>query len=137
MQVNSIMSRSVATVQPDATAREVARLFLEEGIGSAVVEADTPTGIVTEHDLTSLVAEGGNPDSTTASAFMSEGLTTIDGSATVEEAARIMKEKGVKKLPVTYGGALVGIVTTTDISYVVPDIAGDSEGEKKLAEKKD
>lgn len=131
------MSRSVTTVQPDATAREVARLFLEEDIGSAVVGDDTPTGIVTEHDLITLIAEGGNPDSTTASAFMSKGLTTIDGSATVEEAARVMKENDIKKLPVTYGGALAGIVTTTDISYGVPEIVGDYEGEKEPVGKKD
>jgi CBS domain-containing protein len=38
-----------------------------------------------------------------------------------------MKENDIKKLPVIYGGALVGIVTAADISYAVPEIAGEDE----------
>ena len=127
MQVNSIMTKSVTTVPPDASAREVARVLLEGDTGSAVVETDTPLGIVTERDLISMIADERDPDRATASDLMSEGLITIEGSESVEEAARVMKENEVKKLPVIYGGALVGIVTATDISYAVPEIAGEDE----------
>ncbi|MDZ7688708.1 MAG: CBS domain-containing protein [Halobacteriales archaeon] len=128
MQVNSIMSEYVTTVQPDDTAREVARVILEDETGSVVVETDTPLGIVAEYDLIKMVADDRDPNKTTASDIMSEGLITIEGSETVEEAARVMKENDIKKLPVTYGGALVGIVTATDISYAVPEIVENLNG---------
>ena len=127
MQVNSIMTKSVTTVQPDASAREVARVLLEGDTGSAVVETDTPLGIVTERDLISMIADERDPERMTASDLMSEELITIEGSESVEDAARVMKKNGVKKLPVIYGGALVGMVTAADISYAVPEIAGDDE----------
>ena len=46
---------------------------------------------------------------------MSKKLITVSPNLRVEEAAKLMAEKQVKKLPVLEGGGVIGIVTQTDI----------------------
>jgi len=46
---------------------------------------------------------------------MSKRLITVSPDKRVEEAAKLMAEKQIKKLPVTEGGGLIGMVTQTDI----------------------
>jgi CBS domain-containing protein len=54
---------------------------------------------------------------------MTPDVVTVDADATVETACDRMRVEGVKKLPVTEDGALVGIVTTTDVTHsLVPDL---------------
>ncbi len=74
-----------------------------------------PAGIVTEGDISRALSEGANPDKLQIKKIMSKGLITISPEKRVEEAAKLMAEKQIKKLPVVENGALVGIVTQTDI----------------------
>jgi acetoin utilization protein AcuB len=47
--------------------------------------------------------------------WMSKKVITVDVNDSMEEAMRLMKEKGVQMLPVMKGGKLVGIVTDRDL----------------------
>jgi len=81
-----------------------------------VVEGDRPVGIITERDILRRVLEVTlAPEALKAKEIMSSPLVTISDNATVEEAARVMAERNIKKLPVVQDGRLIGIVTTTDI----------------------
>ncbi len=131
MYVSQIMSSPVLTVSPDASVKEVARMLHENRAGSVVVEVDTPLGIVTETDIVRLVSDGTDTEKATVSDIMTTDLVTIDGFEDVEEAARVMKKNSIKKLPVVYGGALVGIVTSTDISHHLPEITSGEEMDKE------
>ena len=79
-----------------------------------VVDGGEPTGIVTEGDVSRAVARGASPGRTTL-ASSAKRLITIGSDARIEEAAKLMASKGVKKLPVVDDGSLVGIITETDI----------------------
>jgi CBS domain-containing protein len=123
MLVRDLMSRAVKTVRPSSTVREAVEKMNKFGIGSIlVVEGEKPLGIITERDILRRVVEGGmEPSVAKAKDVMSAPLITIAEDATAEEAARLMGEKGIKKLPVMGGGRLVGIVTSTDLIRHTPE----------------
>lgn len=92
------------------------------------MEADGPLGIVTEADLAVLVAEEGDLKETTAADLMTTDPVTVDGYEDVEEAARVMKKKGIRNLPVVHDGAFVGILTSTDVTYHLSEIMSGVSG---------
>jgi len=113
--VKDVMSRSVKTLPSDATVADAARAMTKWKIGSLVItEGHLPVGIITEGDVSKCVARGLDPNTTKASARRRPVITVGPGER-VEEAAKMMANAGVKKLPVMEGKKLVGIITQTDI----------------------
>lgn len=122
--VREIMQSPVETVTHSTTVREAAGTLKEKQIGSLIVcDGDEPVGIITDVDITTLVSEGLDPASTTVEAIMSQPLYTIDSGELIEAAATRMREHRIKRLPVVEDGALVGVVTTTDLSNYIPHLA--------------
>lgn len=121
--VGDVMTQSVRTIPPETTACDVATLFADHDIGSAVVvdpETGEYSGIVTESDIMQLVAAGADIDSVRVAAFLSAPLVTIASTEDIHTAATLMKEHSIRRLPVTDDGDLVGILTTTDLSHYLP-----------------
>jgi CBS domain-containing protein len=120
--VRDIMSKDVQVVRPDTTIQEVVATMSKFDVSSIlVVQSEKPVGIVTTRDvLSKVVVQCLAPRALTARQIMSSPLVTIDGSATVEEAARLMAQRKVKTLPVMDGDKLVGVLTYTDIVFQVP-----------------
>jgi len=121
--VGDLMTKSVRTIPPETTASEVATLFADHDIGSAVVvdpETGRYSGIVTESDIMQLVAAGADIDAVSVSTFLSAPLVTIASRANIHDAATLMKEHSVRRLPVTEDGDIVGILTTTDLTHYLP-----------------
>lgn len=120
--VRDIMSKDVKVVRPDTTAQEVVATMSKFDISSIiVVQSERPVGIITLRDvLTKMVVQCLAPRALTARQIMSSPLLTINESATVEEAARLMAQKKVKTLPVMDNDKLVGVLTFTDIVFEVP-----------------
>ena len=117
------MTQSVRTISPETTARDVAILFADHDIGSAVVvdpETDEYNGIVTESDIMQQVATGADIDAVRVGAFLSTPLVTVDSAENIHIAATLMKEHSVRRLPVTDDGEVVGILTTTDLTHYLP-----------------
>jgi len=107
--VEEVMSRPVATVDAETPVTGAARRLYDEGIGSLIVEADgEPAGIVTETDVVGLVAREESA-SVPVGEIASGSLTTIEGTARIEEAAERMRRGNIKKLPVTDDGTVVGV----------------------------
>ena len=128
--VRDIMSRNVRTVRTNSTVTEVVRKMNKFNIGSlVVVEGDKPTGIITERDILRRVLEVSLAgESMKAKEIMSSPLLTIGEEASIDETAKIMADRRIKKLPVVRDGRLVGIVTSTDIIRNEPrltEILGD------------
>jgi CBS domain-containing protein len=121
MILKEIMSKDVKTIRPVDTVKQAAILMNENRIGSLIVVSGTGElkGIVTERDiLIDVVAEGKDSNVVKVEEIMTKELITISPDKTLEEAADLMTEKKIKKLPIVHEGRLVGIVTATDlVSY--------------------
>jgi CBS domain-containing protein len=116
LSVNDIMTRWVATAAPERSIRDVATIMAKAHTGSLIVIVrGKPAGIVTEGDISRAISAGSNPDETPVRKIMSKKLVTVASDKRVEEAAKLMAEKHIKKLPVLEDGSLVGIITQTDI----------------------
>lgn len=118
MLVKEVMSTDVKTVRSTDTVKSAAQMMSDDNIGSLVVVSGSGevVGIITERDiLTDTVVEGKDPDETKVEEVMSKELVTVDPEKTLEEAADIMTEKEIRRLPVVSEGRLIGIVTASDL----------------------
>ena len=114
--VRDIMTRKVNTVTPSATIAKAASSMVRSHIGSLVVlEGGKAVAMVTEGDISRAVARGLDTQKGTVDSIMSKRLITTSLDIRVEEAAKIMADNSIKKLPVLDKGKLAGIVTQTDI----------------------
>lgn len=128
--VRDIMSKNVKVVRPDTSAQEVVATMTKFDISSIiVVQSERPVGIITLRDVVAkVVVQCLAPRALTARQIMTSPLVTISGSATVEEAARLMSQKKVKTLPVMDNDKLAGVLTFTDIVFEVPNMLSVLEG---------
>lgn len=123
LTVDNAMTTTVRTTDGGMTACDVARTLEDEAIGSVLVcdpETGEIRGIVTASDVIRLVASGADMESTPVEAFMSEDVVTIEPDRSVHDAALLMREHSVRRLPVLDDGELVGIVTTTNLTHYLP-----------------
>jgi len=120
--VRDIMSRDVKVVRPDTSVKEIVATMTKFDVGSMlVVQSERPVGIITERDvLRRLVEPSLAPETLTARQVMTSPLLSINENASIEEAAKLMAKKKIKRLPVMNNEKLVGIVTFTDIVFKVP-----------------
>lgn len=125
MLVKEVMNRNVKTVRPEDTVKDAAKIMNEHHIGSLVVVSGTGevVGILTERDiLADVVATGKSADEVKVSDVMTPNIITITPDKTLEEAADVMTENKIKKLPVVYEGRLIGIITATDLIAYEKDL---------------
>jgi len=123
--VRDVMSKNVRVVRPDSSAKEVVATMNKFDIGSVVVvQGERPVGIITERDILKRIVEPClAPETLTARQIMTSPVITIDENASINEAAKLMAKKGIKRLLVTRNNdKLVGIITFTDIVTKVPDM---------------
>jgi CBS domain-containing protein len=116
--VQEAMTSNPTTVSPDTAARDAARIMKDEDTGIVpIVEGERLVGVITDRDLTlQIVAEGRGPDESVAG-LASKDLVTVDPQQGLEEAARLMAEHQVRRLPVVEeDGRLVGILAQKDLA---------------------
>ena len=128
--VHQVMSDNVLTVDIGTSLEEAAQKMKEKNVGCVIVIDKIATlGIVTERDfVTKVVAENKSAHKKVFE-VMSSPLITVDSEETIWEAAEIMKEKGIHKLPVMKEEQIIGIITTTDI-VKISSVGSDSEMRK-------
>jgi CBS domain-containing protein len=124
--VRDIMTRNVKTVRTDDTVLNAVQKMNKFNIGSVIVMNNMrPVGIITETNIMRRIVEPRmDPGTVWAKDIMSSPLTFIDPNATVEEAAKIMVEKNIKKVPVVDGERLLGILSSSDIVKAGPTQLG-------------
>jgi CBS domain-containing protein len=116
MLIRECLRSAPVTVPPTCTLEEAARLMGQHGVGSLlVVSGDTFLGIVTDRDIAIRGVGDGRSSDTEVSEVMTESPVTIQGSADVFEAFRIIREAGVRRLPVVEDADLAGIITVDDL----------------------
>lgn len=62
--------------------------------------------------------------------IMTRSPLTIDAASSLADASRLMKRRGVRHLPVTDGGVLVGLISERDVKLIE---ANSKEGASKIA----
>jgi CBS domain-containing protein len=112
------MTPGVITAAPDESAVSVARRMRDNRVGSVVIvdSGDSPTAMVTDRDLAVRVfAEGVDPEAAVGESS-SRPLVCGEPEMELEEAAALMVQHRVRRLPVVDAGRLAGIVTLDDIA---------------------
>jgi len=111
--VGLIVRDPVSTVLLSTHVFDVAKIMVEQNVGSVVVVRDyEPLGIITERDiLERVVLANKNIKEIVAQEIMTAPLLTIDSNRTVEEALSIMHKNHLRRLVVVKGEKLFGIVT--------------------------
>jgi CBS domain-containing protein len=118
VQLSEIMTAAVVTAEPSATALEVAQLMRDHNVGSVVVvDPDgTPVAMVTDRDLTvRILADEADAD-VAVGYHASRPLITGEPEMQLDEAAALMVQHRVRRLPVVDEDRLAGIVTLDDIA---------------------
>jgi len=126
MIVRDVMAKNVKTVKTDDTVHAAVQKMNKFDIGSViVVSSGRPIGIITETNIMRRIVEPRmDPATVWAKDIMSSPLTTIDENTPLEEAAKIMVDKKITRLPVMKGDKLVGLISSTDILKVSPTQLG-------------
>jgi CBS domain-containing protein len=121
--VRDIMNSPVISASPQDNIKDIAIKMKEERIGSIVImENEKAAGIVTDWDIVSnAVVKDVKPSMVKALEIMQE-LHTIEGEEGVTEAARVLRQHGIKRLGVVYKNRLVGIISASDVIAVTPDL---------------
>ncbi len=135
MYVLNSMTSNPYTVSPDATVAETMELMREKKIRRLpVLENGRLVGIITERKLLEVSPSPATSLSvfeinyllakTRVATLMTKDVITVMPGTLLEEAARIMRDKDIGALPVLDNGALVGIITETDIFDAFLEILG-------------
>jgi CBS domain-containing protein len=124
VSIKEAMSPKVLTVGPDATVARAAKLMAKRSVGSVVVvKSKKPLGILTERDLlTKVISADLKPSEISVKEIMSTPVITITPDTDIAEASRIMARNKIRRLPVVANGRMVGIITTSDIMAVSPEL---------------
>ena len=119
MKVAECMTSDVQTVTPDQPIREAAQFMLNADTGVLpVVQENALRGMITDRDIAVRgVAEGRGPD-TPVGDVMTDEVLTVYADQDIEEAARVMSDRQVRRLAVKSRGddRLVGMISLGDIS---------------------
>jgi CBS domain-containing protein len=131
MLVSDIMRADVKTADAEDTFADVAKVMRANGISSVVVldKSGALAGILTERDIVTLVAAGGDPHSVKVELGMTRrNLETVGPKEDIGEAADRMVSLNIRHLPVVDGGKVVGIVSIRDLTkWAADELAGGHE----------
>jgi len=123
-KVREIMQPKIISVRSDQSAWDAASAMDRNGIGSVLVgEQGNYIGIITEKDVIRKVTlQGLDPRATMVSEIMSSPLVTVDADRSIGEAALLMLDKRIRRLPIVEQGRIVGIITERDLNRATTNI---------------
>jgi CBS domain-containing protein len=112
------MTAGVITSSPDASAVSVARLMRDHRVGSVVIvdSAGSPVAMITDRDLALRVFAEGVDGEAPVGDHASRPLICGEPGMELDEAAALMVQHRVRRLPVVDRDSLAGIVTLDDIA---------------------
>jgi CBS domain-containing protein len=117
MQVKDIMTGNVSTVNSNSNISDAARIMKERDVGAVpVCEGTKPVGIITDRDISIRSIALGGDGNTPVSQVMSSNLIYGTPEMSDKEAARLMAEKQIRRLPILDNNRLVGIVSLGDLA---------------------
>jgi CBS domain-containing protein len=124
VQISDLMSFPVFSVPPDTAMADVAQILRERGCtGLPVVDQGKLAGIISRRDFKKIRknAQLQSP----VKAFMNRRVTTIEPGKSPIQAARIMVQHDIGRLPVVDNGQIIGIITRSDAMRYFYDLLPD------------
>ena len=111
MKVKEVMLDAI-TIEPDATVIQTIKKMEEKGFGSMIIvdENKKLIGIITERDLVWFLAKTENLRAQ-ISKIMTKKVICVSSNSSLNEAAELMRENKIKRLPVVEKGKVVGVIT--------------------------
>jgi CBS domain-containing protein len=116
-KLERIMTKEVESCTLLDNVYEVAVKMKENNVGSIpIVDRDRIVGVITDRDIVTRCVAEKHPASSKVEDIMSRDLITIGPDADVSEAAHLMAENQIRRLPVVDGNTLVGMVSLGDFA---------------------
>ena len=128
--VADVMHPPVTTVEQNDHVAGAAYMMKRAGATALVVtQARTrePVGIITEADISHLVADGKNPNDVRIFQLMTARPAVVTTTTSIRDAAKVMVSGRFRHLPVMGDPGLVGIVDITDITRALLDASEAAE----------
>ena len=106
------MTTPVVCSSPDSSAHDILKKLENCNFtGLPIVDDKAILGIVSEKDIIQLFLQGKNLRSVLAKDFMEQNIITADKNSYELPSVKALIENQILRLPITYQGRLVGILT--------------------------
>jgi CBS domain-containing protein len=117
-KVRDVMSAAPVCMPPGESVSAAARAMKRHGTGTVLVLTDGRlSGLVTDRDITVLVlAENRDPRATRIGDICSSELVVLDPDDDLAQAARLIRDCAVRRMPVLRNGTPVGVVSIGDLA---------------------
>lgn len=111
------------TADCSASLREVGELMRDRNVGSVVIcEHGFPAGLITDRDLALIAVADGVDPAEPVREHATRPLVTAESEMDIEEAAALMVQHRIRRIPVVDGDSLAGIVTLDDLAVRSGDL---------------
>lgn len=130
MKIRDVMTNPVIRIDPEESVAVAARTLTHYNIGALPVCGGNGSvcGLVTDRDIvTRCLASGRSPAATTVREVMTRQIVAAEPDMEIGDAARLMGQRQVRRLPVVENGRLCGMVS-------LGDLARQGEGAKALSD---
>lgn len=123
VMVKDVMNSPVITASPNASVKELADKMSGTKVGSVIImDNDKPIGIVSDWDIVSRATIKDELPSKILAKDIMQPLQTIGSDEGITQAARLLRKHGIKRLGVTYKNKLVGVISSSDVIAVTPEL---------------
>jgi len=123
VHISDVMTQGVVTAEASESLRRVGELMRDRNVGSVVIcGSGRPVGVITDRDLALAVVADQVDADTAAGEQASRPLVSGEVEMDIEEAVALMVQHRIRRLPVTDGEQLVGIVTIDDLAVRAGDL---------------
>ncbi|MGB1580378.1 MAG: isocitrate/isopropylmalate family dehydrogenase, partial [Nevskiales bacterium] len=122
--IGEIMTRSLISVPADSSVEDAMHEMRANDISCMVVEADDDGqwGIMTRRDIVTKIVRGNkSPTETPVGDIASKPVVTVPPETSLHDASDVMSDKNISRLLIEKDGAIIGIVTETDIFQTVEE----------------
>lgn len=118
--VRDIMTPKIIWANKDDFIVFISEIMSDRNISCVIIKHDDePVGIITERDLIKKVlAEGIDPKRTTCGQIMTTPLFKVGIDTKLEDALNLMTENHIRRLVITEGNTIVGLITQSDVLQV-------------------
>ncbi len=117
MQIKDLMTKDVSSVKRNSTLQDAAKIMKDLNVGAIpVCDGKQAVGIITDRDIAIRNVANAGMTNTPVEQVMSTNLISGHPQMSDQEAARLMAENQIRRLPIMENKEIVGIVSLGDLA---------------------